>query len=297
MLRIKVVGVGTAGVQIMKKYVFLSLICEMRRQADGYTSAEAFSKDYKWFKTLRSVYKNVTGESLTIRRFKESDPIDLTKIVSGFADSNGSADLIKNLDSHEGLEIYAEDSMRTMVASFPILKNRILIGGKICKGLGAAGDLEVGETAIMEDEEKIKYALKGGDVIVIVAGLGGGIGTSGALKLAEWSKKDLKAVTIGFVVAPGIFEGRRRTKTTMEFYEKAVDNGPFDMLGPYFVDEAYDTAETTMELFRRVDLAISAQLERFHMIVRSGEYEKDDVKLIQKAFCTSISHKPTNSAN
>ena len=87
--------------------------------------------------------------------------------------------------------------------------NKIQIGSKITKGLGAGANPEVGEKAAIEDREKIASALKSSDMIFITTGMGGGTGTGAAPVIAQIAK-ETGALTVGVVTKPFRFEGRQR---------------------------------------------------------------------------------------
>lgn len=58
--------------------------------------------------------------------------------------------------------------------------NRIQIGIKLTKGLGAGADPSVGKAAAEESKDTIQNALKDTDLLFITAGMGGGTGTGAA---------------------------------------------------------------------------------------------------------------------
>lgn len=89
-------------------------------------------------------------------------------------------------------------------------KNRIQIGVKLTRGLGAGGNPTIGEKAAEESREEIANALSGADMVFIAAGMGGGTGTGAAPIVAEVAK-ELGALTVGVVTKPFLFEGKRRS--------------------------------------------------------------------------------------
>jgi len=92
---------------------------------------------------------------------------------------------------------------------------KILIGRDITKGLGAGSVPKIGEESARENEQDIKQALGGADMVFITCGLGGGTGTGAAPVIAEVSKK-LGALTVGVVTIPFAMEGQAR-------YQNAID--------------------------------------------------------------------------
>jgi cell division protein FtsZ len=86
---------------------------------------------------------------------------------------------------------------------------RLQVGQKLTRGLGAGGNPAIGQKAAEESRDEIAQALEGSDLVFITAGLGGGTGTGGAPIVAEIAK-EIGALTIGVVTRPFTFEGRRR---------------------------------------------------------------------------------------
>ncbi|MEX2661605.1 MAG: cell division protein FtsZ [Vicinamibacterales bacterium] len=87
--------------------------------------------------------------------------------------------------------------------------NKLQIGAKLTKGLGAGADPNVGRQAALEDTEKLIEALDGADMVFVTTGLGGGTGTGAAPVIASLAS-ELGALTIAVVTKPFKFEGRKR---------------------------------------------------------------------------------------
>ena len=98
-------------------------------------------------------------------------------------------------------------------------ENRIQIGEKLTKGLGAGANPEIGEKAAEESRDQILEALKGADMVFVTAGMGGGTGTGAAPIVAECAK-EIGALTVGVVTKPFSFEGKRR----MNQAEMGIEN-------------------------------------------------------------------------
>jgi len=86
---------------------------------------------------------------------------------------------------------------------------KVQIGSKLTKGLGAGADPNIGRQAALEDTDNIIQALSGADMIFVTAGLGGGTGTGAAPVIASLAS-ELGALTIAVVTKPFRFEGRKR---------------------------------------------------------------------------------------
>src|SRR5437870_10567315 len=87
-------------------------------------------------------------------------------------------------------------AMRTSLAP-----NKIQIGAKLTKGLGAGANPEVGMQAALEDSDRILEALSGADLIFITTGMGGGTGTGAAPIIASLAA-ELGALTVAVVTKP-----------------------------------------------------------------------------------------------
>jgi len=92
---------------------------------------------------------------------------------------------------------------------FNAAPNKLQIGAKLTKGLGAGADPNVGRQAALEDTEKLIEALDGADMVFVTTGLGGGTGTGAAPVIASLAS-ELGALTIAVVTKPFRFEGKKR---------------------------------------------------------------------------------------
>ncbi len=124
----------------------------------------------------------------------------------------------------EGIEIYAvnTDIQHLNRLSIP---NKIQIGEKITKGLGAGADPSVGEKAALEDRDKLQEIMKDADMVFISAGLGGGTGT-GAAPVIAGIAKEMGILTVAVVTMPFGFEGNdkmRKAEKGLEELKKNVD--------------------------------------------------------------------------
>ena len=88
-------------------------------------------------------------------------------------------------------------------------ENKLQIGTKLTRGLGAGANPEIGLKAAEESREELLHALKGADMVFITAGMGGGTGT-GAAPIIAGIAKEVGALAVGVVTKPFLFEGRKR---------------------------------------------------------------------------------------
>lgn len=92
---------------------------------------------------------------------------------------------------------------------------KIQLGLKLTRGLGAGADPQVGRRAAEESIEEIKASLDGYDLVFVATGLGGGSGTGAAPVIAE-TAREMGILTVGVVTLPFMFEGRPRMRKAME---------------------------------------------------------------------------------
>ncbi len=86
---------------------------------------------------------------------------------------------------------------------------KIQIGIKLTKGLGAGANPEIGHSAAEESRDEIAKVLLGADMVFVAAGMGGGTGTGAAPVVAEIAR-EVGSLTVGVVTRPFSFEGRKR---------------------------------------------------------------------------------------
>jgi len=117
-----------------------------------------------------------------------------------------------------GVEFIAvnTDAQALLMSDAP---QRIRIGDKLTRGLGAGGDPEVGTKAAEESAEELEEVLNGTDMIFITCGMGGGTGTGAAPTIAELARNS-GALTVGVVTKPFTFEGSRRQNVAVEGIER-----------------------------------------------------------------------------
>lgn len=104
---------------------------------------------------------------------------------------------------------------------------QVLLGPKLCGGLGAGGRPEVGAAAAEESVPEIERLVdRHVDMVFITAGMGGGTGTGAAPIVAE-AAKEMGILTVGVVTKPFWFEGRRRmqqAESGIEELQSKVDS-------------------------------------------------------------------------
>ncbi|MGH2668702.1 MAG: cell division protein FtsZ, partial [bacterium] len=116
---------------------------------------------------------------------------------------------LSEADVH-GAELYALNTDAQHLLYTPV-KNKVLIGRNLTKGLGAGSLPQVGEEAARESEPHIRRIVEGADLVFVTCGLGGGTGTGSAPVVAQVAREG-GALTIGVVTLPFRVEGGVRMK-------------------------------------------------------------------------------------
>jgi len=104
-------------------------------------------------------------------------------------------------------------------------EKKVLLGRDLTRGLGAGADPNVGTEAARESREDVKDVLKGGDMVFITCGLGGGTGTGASPVIADIAKK-MGLLTVGVVTLPFSMEGKQRMENArkgLNELQKVVD--------------------------------------------------------------------------
>ena len=114
-----------------------------------------------------------------------------------------------DFDLH-GVELIVANTDKQVLQENPI-QNKLQLGVKTTRGMGAGSKPEVGRAAAEEDRDKIRDALNGADMVFIAAGMGGGTGTGAAPVIANVAR-DMGILTVAIVTKPFTFEGMPRMR-------------------------------------------------------------------------------------
>lgn len=91
----------------------------------------------------------------------------------------------------------------------------LCLEGKLLRGLGTGGDPERGRELGEENFDKLKAACAGAEVVMIVAGLGGGTG-SGVSPVLARAARESGALVLAFVTLPFHCEGNQRQRQAQQ---------------------------------------------------------------------------------
>lgn len=114
------------------------------------------------------------------------------------------------------VDFIAMDSAKDNLAA-SIWANTVILGNDP-KNLGCGANPEKGRHAALQSSQLISDSFQDSDMIILVAGLGGGVG-SGALPVVAKLAKQVCSVVVCFTVMPFPFEGKKRTWFAQETYQ------------------------------------------------------------------------------
>ena len=145
--------------------------------------------------------------------FSDIQPVrdDLPKIkVVGVGGGGGNAVNRMIQTGVQGVDfIVANTDLQDLRKS--LAPQKLQIGSKCSRGLGAGAKPEIGRNAALESIDQIRDSLQGADMVFLAAGMGGGTGTGGTPIVAQVAQ-EMKALTVGVVTLPFNFEAKRRRK-------------------------------------------------------------------------------------
>ncbi len=151
--------------------------------------------------------QNEDAENITINEI-----VNIKVIGVGGGGNNTVHSMVK--EGIKGVEFIVANTDEQVLQN-SIANSVIALGGNSVKGLGAGANPEEGKKAALESEDKIKDAIKGADMVIVAAGMGGGTGTGAAPVIAKLAKK-MGILTVGIVTTPFSFEGTQRNKNAVE---------------------------------------------------------------------------------
>lgn len=140
------------------------------------------------------------------RSYSLEEPITIKVVGVGGAGSNALDRVM--LDGIDAVEMVAINTDAQSLAA-SVATQKVQLGRSLTRGLGTGGDPELGLAAAQEAVEEVRGVLRGGNVIFICTGLGGGTGSGAGPLITQLAKED-NALVLVFAAMPFSFEGRRR---------------------------------------------------------------------------------------
>jgi len=135
----------------------------------------------------------------------------------------------------------------------------IHVGSTVTRGLSAGGDVELGRQSIEKDSSGIRQQLRQVDLLVLVAGLGGGTG-SGAVPVITRIAREAGSLVLAMVAMPFAFEGKKIAKVAEESLKRIRTHADAIIRIPN--ERLIDRADA--------DLPVEQAFARSHQVMQDG---------------------------
>ncbi len=141
------------------------------------------------------------------------------------------------------------------------------LGKEMPPGMGVSGDPELAEGISEEDAERIREICRGANLIVVVAALGGGVGTGAAPILVRLAK-EVGAIALGIVTLPFDCEGPLRQKQARRGFSQLKTNADGVICFPNQTILAYlDKHSSLIEFFNAASDRLVEAVQRLGRIL------------------------------
>jgi len=140
-------------------------------------------------------------------QFSDASGIHVPKLLVMGVGSSGARAVAAMASLNPEIDVVAIDTDTNVLEALGTEKI-IHVGSTITRGLSSGGDVELGRQSIEKDSSNIRKQLRKVDLLVIVAGLGGGTG-SGALPVITRIAREAGALVLTMATTPFKFEGAK----------------------------------------------------------------------------------------
>ncbi|MFB6344206.1 MAG: hypothetical protein ABEK50_00330 [bacterium] len=135
----------------------------------------------------------------------------------------------------------------------------IEMGTPLTKGLGCVSDPEIGRLAGMYNFKELIDSLEENDVVLIIAGIGGGFSSGFLPELVNFLKA-IRQINIILPMIPGKWEGENRQRRAKMVLDNIEDNS---VIYPLSVDDYHEDDLSVSELFAKVDEVVGDSIKQF----------------------------------
>ena len=220
-----------------------------------------------------------SGQTYLIMPMKLKDAPVTVKVI-GVGTGGGEAVNRMREAGLTGLEFYAVDTARDALDAYDGV-TPVQIGQDATKGVGAGGNPEVGRKAAEEDSVALETLVSDADMVIVVAGMGGGTGTGAAPRIASLARR-FGVLSVAIVTLPFNVEGARRAaqaETGVKELRTAADS-LIVVANQHIVDEGDANAENSgtstkhlQDAFRVSDELLSRGVQLLTGNIVNAEHE------------------------
>ena len=156
--------------------------------------------------------------------FQLTDSIKQRENIIVFGVGGGGGNALNHIINSglEGVEFVAANTDAKALA-LNKAPNKIVLGEKLTRGLGAGANPQVGMDAAKESMDRIKEYIEGADMLFVTAGMGGGTGTGAAPVIADIAR-EMGILVVAVVTLPFSFEMQKRFLTAQDGIARLKDN-------------------------------------------------------------------------
>ncbi len=147
----------------------------------------------------------------------------------------------------------------TKVLEAESMERVIHVGKTVTRGMSAGGDVELGRQSIEKDSSGIRQQLRQVDLLVLVAGLGGGTGSGAAPVIARIARES-GTLVLAMVSLPFTFEGKKVAKVAEEAVRRIRTHADAIIRIPN--ERLVERADA--------DLPVEEAFARSHQVMRDG---------------------------
>lgn len=175
-------------------------------------------------RVLKGVLDLAEYQNRQMNIMAERDPaMELKAYIKVFGVGGGGCNAVNRMIASgvQNVEFFAVNTDQQQLDQ-SLCQNRVRIGEKLTRGLGAGADPTIGEEAAEEAAEQLRKYIQDADMVFITAGMGGGTGTGAAPVLARLAK-EAGVLTVAVVTKPFRFEGPGRMNHADQGIERLKD--------------------------------------------------------------------------
>lgn len=156
--------------------------------------------------------------------FQLTDSIKQRENIIVFGVGGGGGNALNHIINSglEGVEFVAANT-DAKALGLNKAPNKIVLGEKLTRGLGAGANPQIGMDAAKESMDRIKEHIDGADMLFITAGMGGGTGTGAAPVIADVAR-EMGILVVAVVTLPFSFEMQKRYLTAQDGIARLKDN-------------------------------------------------------------------------
>jgi len=219
-------------------------------------------------------YKTLVFKSKHMQNIR-SEQINIHVIGVGGCGGNAVSNMA-SLCSHENIRF---SSVNTDIAALHRCTNHevVLIGEATTKGYGAGADPDVASNAAVQSKDALTTLIKDADLIIIIAGLGGGTG-SGATPILIDLAKESDIDVMCFVTLPFQSEGGKRSDIARNALEtiRSKANATLVMSNDSLLS-ALDETVGLLSAFRHCDTQMHRIVEAIIVMLTNTGYINVDI--------------------